>query len=189
MSIRFWGGRGNPGRPYCPNSKYLPSIPGEQRPCHWPCLYRLLRKTAVFLPFAPPGWLCKKMIEIGHKNVYPQHFLYFFPLPQGHGSLRPIFIDWTGLGGLSNFSRSEISSGLSGSMPIMNCHPFLSNMEAIYSPLCSFWTRTIAGFFSVPNFAMIKIRFLVSCNIQLDNRSIELRRVHTCGHEAWLNAK
>jgi hypothetical protein len=30
----------------------------------------------------------------------PQHFLYFFPLPQGHGSLRPTFSTVTGRGGL-----------------------------------------------------------------------------------------
>jgi len=24
----------------------------------------------------------------------PQHFLYFLPLPQGHGSLRPILLDF-----------------------------------------------------------------------------------------------
>ena len=28
----------------------------------------------------------------------PQHFLYFLPLPQGHGSLRPIFVRHTGGG-------------------------------------------------------------------------------------------
>src|SRR5690348_2064303 len=27
-----------------------------------------------------------------HKHYAPWHFLYFFPLPHGHGSLRPIFV-------------------------------------------------------------------------------------------------
>src|SRR5690349_20870742 len=29
----------------------------------------------------------------GNQGSEPWHFLYFFPLPQGHGSLRPIFAD------------------------------------------------------------------------------------------------
>ena len=28
----------------------------------------------------------------------PQHFLYFFPLPQGHGSFRPTFFPWVRTG-------------------------------------------------------------------------------------------
>ena len=35
------------------------------------------------------------------KRHYPQHFLYFFPLPQGQGSFLPALGVWrtTGLGG------------------------------------------------------------------------------------------
>jgi len=32
----------------------------------------------------------------------PQHFLYFLPLPQGHGSLRPSLMVWRGRGALEN---------------------------------------------------------------------------------------
>ena len=28
----------------------------------------------------------------------PQHFLYFMPLPQGHGEFRDIFVEWAGSG-------------------------------------------------------------------------------------------
>ncbi|SJM94344.1 hypothetical protein CRENPOLYSF1_530031 [Crenothrix polyspora] len=48
-----------------------------------------------------------------------QHFLYFFPLPQGQASLRLIFAEIAGLGGFKAFSKSEISSGLSGSKPMI----------------------------------------------------------------------
>ena len=33
----------------------------------------------------------------GLRGYLPQQFLYFFPLPQGHKSLRPIFFDFFGV--------------------------------------------------------------------------------------------
>jgi hypothetical protein len=50
-----------------------------------------------------------------HAPGAPQHFFYFLPLPHGQGLFRPIFSDLTAWGGVNAFSRSEISSGLSGS--------------------------------------------------------------------------
>jgi hypothetical protein len=46
----------------------------------------------------------------------PQHFLYLRPEPQGQGLLRSTLVDCMGDGGLSAFSRSEMSSGPSKPM-------------------------------------------------------------------------
>src|SRR5215813_11934543 len=97
-----------------------------------------------------------------------QQFLYFFPLPHGHGSLRPTFFSTIlGLGRFSNSVKSEISSGLSGSSSILYFHPFSSNAAVTSFNLLSVCTVTTAGFFSVPNFACftpskIRIRFPTS---------------------------
>ena len=94
-----------------------------------------------------------------------QQFLYFFPLPHGHGSLRPTFLSTIlGLGGFSNRVKSKIFSDLSGSNSILYFHPFSSNAAATSLNLLSVCTVTTAGFFSVPNFALfiplkIRIRF------------------------------
>src|SRR4030042_2741075 len=42
--------------------------------------------------FAYPYYTC----YLYYVNYLPQHFLYFFPLPQGQGALRPIFFTVTG---------------------------------------------------------------------------------------------
>ena len=96
--------------------------------------------------------LCREILTL---NYFPQHFLYFLPLPQGQGSLRPIF--WSvffGSTGLKRRSRSEISSGLSGSSPIMNFQPCFPNIDATSWSLFSVRTRTTAGFFFVPSLAI-----------------------------------
>jgi len=68
-------------------------------------------------------------------SIYaPQHLLYFLPLPQGQGSFRPVLTcAFAASGGLSSRSTSEISSGLSGSMPTMTFHPFLLHIDKISS--------------------------------------------------------
>ncbi len=49
-----------------------------------------------------------------------QHFLYFLPLPHGHGSLRPTFFSAIFVfNGFNNMSKSLVSSGLSGSNSIL----------------------------------------------------------------------
>ena len=56
-----------------------------------------------------------------------QHFLNFLPLPHGQGSFRPTFGPACfGLGGLRSRVTSEISSGLSGSIPIIAVQPLSS---------------------------------------------------------------
>ncbi len=83
----------------------------------------------------------------------PQHFLYFFPLPHGQGSLRPTFFSAIfGFAGFNNLSKSVISSGLSGSNPIVYFQSFSSNIDATSFNLSSVCTLTTAGLFSVPNF-------------------------------------
>lgn len=64
-------------------------------------------------------------------RYFPQHFLYFLPLPHEHGSFRPIVITlYTVLvfsGFLpSNFMKSDVSSSLSGSIPITTFQPLSS---------------------------------------------------------------
>jgi hypothetical protein len=84
----------------------------------------------------------------------PQHFLYFLPLPHMQGSFRPTFFAATIVfGGFNKISKSLISSGSSGSNPIVYFQPFFSNIDATSFMRFSVGTRTIAGFFSVPNFA------------------------------------
>ena len=83
-----------------------------------------------------------------------QHFLYFLPLPHGQGSLRPgffsaIFV----LGEFNNSSRSLISSGLSGANSIEQTHPFFSNIASNSLARFFVFAITLAGLFSVPNFA------------------------------------
>jgi hypothetical protein len=46
----------------------------------------------------------------------PQHFLYLRPEPQGQRLLRSTLVDCMGNGGLSAFSRSDMSSGPSKPM-------------------------------------------------------------------------
>ncbi len=89
------------------------------------------------------------------KHYLPQHFLYFLPLPQGQGSLRPTFFSAILVfGGFNNISKSLMSSGLSGSNSIVYVQPFSSNIDSNSFTLSSVCTFTIAGFFSVPNFAV-----------------------------------
>ena len=78
----------------------------------------------------------------------PQHFLYFFPLPQGQGSLRPICIAKFGDGGFNRRSISEISSGLSGSRPMINFKPRSLHSVAISLSLSSVCTCPITVFLS-----------------------------------------
>jgi len=84
-----------------------------------------------------------------YKSPYfPQHFLCFFPLPQGQGSFRPTFFSATIVfGGFNKTSKSVISSGLSGSNPIVYFQPFFSNVDATSFIRFSVWTLTMAGFF------------------------------------------
>ena len=98
--------------------------------------------------------LCLKIIFPLH-HCPPQHFLCFFPLPQGQGSFRPIFFSaLTGLGVFNNVSRSAISSGSSGASAITNVQSFSSNMEETSFNRSSVCTRTTAGFFFVPSFVV-----------------------------------
>jgi len=60
-----------------------------------------------------------KRLHASKEPCAPQHFLYFFPLPHGHGSFLPTLLEIAVLIGFNIFSKSEISSGLSGSKPIM----------------------------------------------------------------------
>lgn len=102
---------------------------------------------------------------------YPQQFLYLFPLPQGQSSLRPVLDELTGSGGWSSFMRSDMFSGFSGSNPMINFHPYCSKISATSFARSKSWTCTIAGFFSVPNFAIIDNTSLCviekSCKIHL----------------------
>jgi hypothetical protein len=83
----------------------------------------------------------------------PQHFLYFRPLPQGQGSLRPTFTEFLkGVGGLRSFSRSAMFSGLSGSTPTITSQSFLLQMERISSAFQGVCTRTTAGLLALPSF-------------------------------------
>ncbi len=111
-----------------------------------PALTRLVRRAPQHLKLRT--YFCA--------NPYlPQHFLYLRPLPHGHGSLRPTFFSaLTVLGGFNNISKSVISSGLSGSSPIVYSQPFFSNIDATSSNLFFVCTLTTAGLFSVPNFAV-----------------------------------
>lgn|SRR5687767_6108699 len=90
------------------------------------------------------------------RRVYwPQQFLYFFPLPHGHGSLRPTFFSAiAGLRGFNSLVKSAISSGLSGSKSILYFHPFSANNAVTSLSRFFVGTVTTAGFFSVPNFAV-----------------------------------
>ena len=87
--------------------------------------------------------------------VSAQHFLNFLPLPQGQGSLRPIFgAARAGCLALKARSMSLMSSGFSGSSPIMHWIPFSLQKSSICWALSVVWTRTMAGFFLVPMLAM-----------------------------------
>jgi len=84
-----------------------------------------------------------------------QHLLYFRPLPQGHGSLRPAFgMANKGSCGLRSRSTSEMFSGLSGSIPTMTFHPCLLQRSIISWDLSRVLTRATAGRLSFPNFAI-----------------------------------
>lgn len=58
----------------------------------------------------------------------PQHFLYFFPLPQGQGSFRPIFTRFTGPGFMASVSslRRLARSASLGSSIAMICRRIAS---------------------------------------------------------------
>lgn len=86
-------------------------------------------------------------------SAAPQHFLYFFPLPQWHGSFLPIFIAACWMGGDSFLSKSDKFSSLSGSTPRIKCQPLSWQMLAIASILDSSATRNINGFFLLPRLA------------------------------------
>ncbi len=49
------------------------------------------RSHFLFLRLFPPGGGVKERSADLPEGYFPQHFLYFFPLPQGQGSFRPIF--------------------------------------------------------------------------------------------------
>ena len=67
-------------------------------------------------------------------------FLYFLPLPHGQGSLCPIvFSAIFGTDGFNSLSTSETSSGLSGSKPIIKCHPCSSHIDVISPALSTFF--------------------------------------------------
>ncbi len=85
----------------------------------------------------------------------PQHFLYFLPLPHEQGSLRPTSSDLIGSFEPNNFSRSEMFSGLSGSIPNIKFHPFLLNMDDISIALAGVRTRTTAGLIFDPSLNII----------------------------------
>ena len=94
---------------------------------------------------------------------FKQHCLYFFPLPQMQGSFRPIVIVFTiGFGGFSRRSTSEMSSGLSGSIPTVTFQLFLSQSTIISVARSIVCTRAIAGFPLVPNFAIFFIFVFIS---------------------------
>ena len=97
-----------------------------------------------------------RLIFLNVKKPYlPQHFLYFFPLPHGQGSLRPTFFSAIFVfSGFNNISKFVISSGLSGSNSIVYFQPFSSNTDSNSFTLSSVCTFTTAGLFSVPNFAV-----------------------------------
>src|SRR6056297_164524 len=50
--------------------------------------FNLSQKLLLVSVPGPPGEILSD--DLG-QNYRPQHFLYFFPLPQGHGSFLPIF--------------------------------------------------------------------------------------------------
>lgn len=85
---------------------------GELMYCGYPVFAVTGTKTAKFLLLF---WCLLLVIP-----YLPQHFLYFFPLPQGHGSFRPIFLVVTGLlfsffngrGCSASFSSLNISLGI-----------------------------------------------------------------------------
>ena len=91
----------------------------------------------------------------------PQHFLYFFPLPQGQGSLRPICIAKFGDGGFNRRSISEISSGLSGSRPMINFKPRSLHRVAISLSLSSVCTCPITVFLSELCFGILLSRICI----------------------------
>jgi hypothetical protein len=49
-----------------------------------------------------------------HEVLRPQHFLYFLPLPQGHGSFRPTFLSGESVSAASNTSGVCALEGGSG---------------------------------------------------------------------------
>jgi hypothetical protein len=100
------------------------------------------------------------------KPYFPQHFLYFLPLPQGQGSLRPTFFsEIIVFVGFSNISRLVISSGLSGSNSILYFQPFSIKTGSNSFTLSSVCTFMTAGFLSVPNFdSFIPSNFFSICS-------------------------
>jgi hypothetical protein len=72
----------------------------RHRPGRSSCRYPLFLSSHILDPCLP--------ILIRHacgNTLAPQHFLYFFPLPQGQESLRPTFSDCIGMGGFKAISR------------------------------------------------------------------------------------
>src|SRR3990172_7921396 len=57
-----------------------------------------------------PYLMCVYEVEVGTPNQAPQHFLYFLPLPQGQGSLRPIFFPAILMGAVEAVGRSDRSA-------------------------------------------------------------------------------
>jgi len=122
------------------------------------------------LPVGWTGWLCQALSF----HYCKQHFLYFLPLPHGHGSFLPILgFSYTTVilsefpirgcdakaCGFNKYSTSHKSSGSSGSNPPTNIHPFVSQSDATSCNLSSVWTWNLTGLFSVPSFA-IELSFL-----------------------------
>ncbi|HEX4124298.1 MAG TPA: hypothetical protein VHY37_06180 [Tepidisphaeraceae bacterium] len=55
----------------------------------------------------PVQQITERIAAISFPQLYvPQHFLYFLPLPQGEGALRPIFADAPAIGSPGNLLAS-----------------------------------------------------------------------------------
>jgi hypothetical protein len=88
-------------------------------------------------------------------RYFAQQFLNFLPLPHGHGSLRPTFFPATvGFWGFKSLFRSLISSASPGSTLMRHSQPCFSHVSRTSFDRASDWTRTAAGFFSLPSLAV-----------------------------------
>ncbi len=77
------------------------------------CIEPVSGRQATSVHFSVP--ICGFYEEL----LLPQHCLYFFPLPHGQGSFRLTLSDLAGCCGFNSLSKSDISSGLSRSNPMM----------------------------------------------------------------------
>lgn len=104
------------------------------------------------MPFPWPGGLRTDYgVWVRSKSLLTQHFLYFLPLPQKHGSFRcNLGLTYSTVSGFSLRSRSERSSGWSGFMPIINRQSF--RMHSILARSSVSWSCTfkMIGFSLLP---------------------------------------